>query len=305
MDAQEKTYMNNSLLYPSLELIKHDTKIKGFYFIPGVFSVAFLSLILVYQTLYTYIVLLGNSESFSEKILGFFDSDYGTPTLITLWCIALFYITLMPLFEWALIRYIEAKNEDTQASRSDALGFGIVRFAPLFEYNNIFNMFKFISIVNGYLFALRFLGLDYVFALSIVFGVAFIFSVILNILTSYARYEIVLEKKWVFEAIGVSSQIALLNMKTTIRLYFMMFIMNFKVLINFMIFLIFPLLTVSILWFISSQIFSLITFIILAGVFVLLLCLMGYMAGVLEIFTTAIWYHAYKQGKEKLLHNKM
>jgi hypothetical protein len=31
-----------------------------------------------------------------------------------------------------------------------------------------------------------------------------------------------------------------------------------------------------------------------------LISMLGYMAGVLEIFTTAIWYNAYKEWKKKL-----
>lgn len=305
MSEEQNTSFNSSILYPSLKIIREDSKIKLFYFLPWVFSVAFLSLLLVYQTLYTYIVLLGNSERFWEQILQFFHSDYGTPTLISLACIVLFYISLMPIFEAALIRYIDMKEKKESASRSDALGFWIVRFAPMFEYNNIFSMFKFISIVNGYLFALRFLGLDYAFSLSVFFIVAFLFSIILNILTAYTKYEIILEKKGVFEAIWTSSQIALLNIKTTLKLYFMMFIMNIKVLINFVIFLIFPIVAAFILGFISSQIFSIIIFIFLGAIFLIVLCLMWYMAGVLEIFTSAIWYHAYREGRAKLEQNNV
>ncbi len=103
-------------------------------------------------------------------------------------------------------------------------------------------MFKLTSILNGFLFTLRFLGLDYISILFIIFSIAFFFSIFLNILIAYAKYEIILENKSVFEAIGVSSQIALLNIKTTLKLYFFMFIMNIKVILNFIVFLIFPLL---------------------------------------------------------------
>ncbi len=76
--------------------------------------------------------------------------------------------------------------------------------------------------------------------------------------------------------------------------------MNIKVLINFIIFLIFPMLAVFITGFISSQIFTTIAFSIIGWLFVLFIIVLGYMAGVLEIFTTTIWYHAYKEGKKKL-----
>mgnify|MGYP006998098990 FL=1 len=130
--------------------------------------------------------------------------------------------------------------------------------------------------------------------------IAFLFSIVLNILIAYAKYEIVLENKWVFEAIWASSQIALLNIKTTMRLYVLMFIMNIKVVLNFIVFLIFPIMAIFITGFITSQTFATIAFIILWGLFLFLLLVMGYMAWVLDIFTTAIWFHAYKHWKEKL-----
>lgn len=288
------------ILFPSLQIIRTDSKIKRFYFFPGLLSVVFLSILLVYQAIYTYIVLLGNKDKALEIILDFFHSQYATELIITAVIFIFFYIVLIPIFEWALIRYINNKRTEWTASRSDSIGFGIFKFYALFEFNNIFNMFKFISIINGYLFTLRFLGLEYLTSVSIFFSIAFFFSIILNILIAYARYEIVLENKWVFEAIGSSSQIALLNIKTTMRLYVLMFIMNIKVILNFIVFLIFPIVSVFIAGFITSQTFATIAFIILGLLFLFLLLVMGYMAGVLDVFTTAIWYHAYTEWKKKL-----
>lgn len=125
-------------------------------------------------------------------------------------------------------------------------------------------------------------------------------SILLNIFTAYAKYEIVLENKGVFEAVGISSQIALLNMKVTGKLYLFMFLMNIKVVINFIVFLFFPLVAVFLAGVLTSQIFATIAFVILGILFLIFISILGYMAGVLDVFTTAIWYHAYMSGKEKL-----
>ncbi len=289
-----------NILNPSLELIRNDSKIKRFYFFPGLLSVIFLSVLLLYQVVYTYVILLGRKDDALELILQFFHSDYLSETLIVSTIFVILYIILIPIFEWWLIQYIDKKSGGESASRSDSIWFGVFRFYPLFEFNNTFNMFKFISIINGYLFTLRFLGLEYLTSLSIVFTIAFLFSIILNILIAYARYEIVLAGKWVFEAIGWSSQIALLNIKTTLRLYVLMFIMNIKVIFNFIVFLIFPILSAFIVGFISSQTFATIAFVILWILFLFLLLVLGYMTAVLDVFTTSIWYNAYKQWKKKL-----
>ncbi|MDA9129255.1 hypothetical protein N9J72_02140 [Candidatus Gracilibacteria bacterium] len=288
-----------NILAPSLEIIRDDSKIKKFYFFPGLFSVVFLGVLFLYQVAYTYVVLLGREEEAFSIILSYFHSEYLTLYIIIAVVFVIFYLILIPIFEGALIQYIDSRK-DGKASRSDALGVGIFRFYALFEFNNIFNMFKFISIVNGFLFSLRFLGIEYLTGLAIFFVVAFLFSFIVNIVVAYARYEIVLQKKGTFEAIGVSSQISLLNIKTTLKLYFLMFIMNIKVMINFLLFLVFPLFAVFVTGFLTSTIFTTIALFVLGIVFLFLLLVLGYMAAVLDIFTTAIWYHAYKEGKAKL-----
>jgi hypothetical protein len=295
MDAN----FTQQILIPSLELIRSDTKIKRFYFLPWLLSVIFLSVLLVYQSVYTYVELLWNRDQLLQVLLDIFHSQYMTEILITSVIFILFYVIATPIFEGALIRYIK-DSESGVASRSDAFWFWLVRFYAVFEYNNIFNMFKLTSILNAFLFSLRYLGVNYIEVLAIIFFIAFLFSLILNILIAYARYEIVLENKGVFEAISSSSRIALLNIKVTLRLYAFMFLMNIKVVINFFIFLVFPLLGVFIAWIITSQIFATIAFIILWGIFVFLLIILWYMAAVLDIFTTTIWYKAYTVGKKRV-----
>ena len=76
------TSFTEDILNPSLELIRNDYKIKRFYFFPGLLSVVFLSVLLVYQVVYTYVVLLGKKDQALEVILAFFHSEYLTETLI-------------------------------------------------------------------------------------------------------------------------------------------------------------------------------------------------------------------------------
>ncbi len=294
-------HFTKNILLPSLHIIKNDVKIKRFYFIPGLMSVIFISVLLVYQVVYTYVELLGNSDTMMRIILTFFHSDYATEIIIASWIFIILYTILTPIFEGWLIKYIQKSSEEEgQASRSDAIWHGVVRFAPMFEFHSIFSLFKLMSIINGYLFSLRFLWMDYIWIISIFFIIAFFFSLILNIFIAYTRYEIILEKCSVFQAIGVSSQIALLNIKTTLKLYILMFIMNIKVIINFIVFLIFPILMVFILGFITSQTYATIAIVMLLWVFIFLLLILGYLAAVLEVFTTAIWYYAYFEWRKKI-----
>ena len=259
----------------------------------------FLSLILTYQWIYTYIELLWNKDEALMMLLDFFHSDYLTPVIIG-WVITfLSYIIIMPVFEGALIRYINQRKKDW-ASCSESLWVGMFRFYPLFEFNSIVSIFKFITLINAYLFTLRLLWLEYFFVINIFFTVVFLFSCLINILLAYARFEIVLENKSTFEAIWVSTQISLIHLKTTVKLYFMMFLVNMRVILNFILFIIFPLLAVTITSLVGSLIFTTILLVILGWVFLLFLLALWYLAGVLEIFTKSMWYKSYLIGKEKL-----
>ncbi len=287
------------ILQPSLELIRNDAKLKKFYFFPGFFSMLFLSLIFTYQWIYTYVELLWNKDQALEIILSFLHSSYIIEILIVIAVIFLIYIIVMPIFEGALIRYIDQRRNGS-ASCSESLWVGMFRFYPLLEFNSIVSIFKFISLINAYLFSLRLLWLEYISILNIFFIVIFLFSCVINTLLAYARFEIILENKSTFESIGISTKISLIHIKTTLKLYFMMFLLNIRVILNFILFILFPLLALSITSYVGSLIFTTILLVILWWVFLFFILALWYLAWVLEIFTKAMWYKSYKIGKEKL-----
>lgn len=296
---QDDSFKRN-IIIPSLNFIKNDSKVKKFYFLPWLLSIIFLTVILVYQSIYTYIVILWNKEKALKIILDFFHSDYAVEFIATLIIFLICYIIIIPIFEWWLIRYIDNKTKDDYVSCSDSVWFWLVRFYKLFEFNNIFSEAKFMAIVNGYLFSIRFFWVEYIKYITYTFIVLFFASTIINILVAYARFEIVLHNKWVFAAIWTSSRISLLNMKTTIRLYFLKFFLNIRVILNFIIFLSFPVLFTLMFWFITSKVFLVIWIIFLSIIFIALILFLWYLTAVLEIFTTSVRYFAYRLWKEKL-----
>ncbi len=288
------------IITPAWNLVKEDVKIKKMYFLPGLLWVIFLTVILVYQTIYTYVVIFNKKEQVLELILKFFHSDYFLE--VSIWLASIFFINffILPIFEWALISYINKKSANGNASSSDALWVGIFNFFPLLEYSSIFSEFKLITIINVYLFLLRFIGLDYIGYLNYSLIGAIIFSFIINVLFAYTKYSIVIEGKSVLGAIGVSSKMAILNPKITVKLYFLMFVLNLRVFVNFIIFLLFPVIIFSAILYITSQIFLLIALVILWILFFWFIIFLAYMSTVLEIFKATIWYFAYEESKKKL-----
>ncbi len=150
--------MNNiikdKIIIPSWNIIKEDNKIKRFYFIPWLLSIIFLTFLLVYQFIYTYVILFWKKEKAFEIILNFFHSDYLVESIIAFVIFLLIYFILSPIFEWWLIKYIYNKDKNIKLSCTDVFSLWLYKFLPVFEYNNIFSEFKFISIVNFYLFTL-------------------------------------------------------------------------------------------------------------------------------------------------------
>lgn len=296
--------IKNKIFIPAWNIIKNDSKIKKFYILPWLLSIIFLTILLVYQSIYTYVIVFWKKEDALIVILKFIHSDYLIEVLITTIIFLIIYFFLGPIFEWWLIKYIHSKDNNKSMSTSEAFGQWLYRFGSIFEYNNIFSEFKLISILNGYLFTIRFLWIEYISIINYTFIILFILWMFFNILLSYSKYVIIIEDKWVFEAIGTSSKITILNPKRTIKLYFLMFFLNLRVIFNFLIFLSFPIIIVFAIWLITSKIFLLVAITILVILFIILILALWYLTAVLEVFKTAIWYYAYLEWKKILEDGK-
>jgi len=261
----------------------------------------FLMIILVYQVIYTYVELFNQKDKALSIILNIFHSWYITEILIIWGIFLLFYIIIIPIFEWSLIWYISKKDSiETQISLSDSISNGVYRFLPLFEYGNIFSQFKFLSIINIYLFCLRFLGIEYIMFLNYIFAFLLVISTIINILFVYCRFEIVLNNKKALESLSGSAKIAILNITTTARIYFFLFLVNIRVILNFVVFLFFPIVIASAITYITTKIYLLIAVFILSIIFIFLIIVLWYLWGVFEIFKISVRYNAYIEWKKKL-----
>ncbi|MBW7954743.1 hypothetical protein H3C61_02935 [Candidatus Gracilibacteria bacterium] len=292
--------MEKNYILKSWDLVNHDNKIKKFYFIPGLIGVIFLMIILVYQVIYTYVVLFNKQDKALGIILNIFHSEYFIEVIIFGLILFIFYIIFIPICEGTLIWYLSKKESiDKEVSIGDSFGGGLYSFLPLFEYGNIFSQFKFISIINIYLFCLRFIGIKYIEILSSAFLGLLLISVVINILSVYGKFEIVLNNKKSIEALSESIKIAILNIKTTIKIYFFLFLLNLRILLNFFVFLLFPIIISSATLYITSKFYLFITISILTTLFIALTIILGYLGGVFDILKTSIWYNAYIDGKNK------
>ena len=292
--------LKDNIIYPAWNIIKNDSKIKNFYIIPWFLSIIFLTILLTYQSIYTYVEIFWKREEALVIILKFFHSDYVLEVIITTIVFLIIYFIFMPIFEWWLIKYIDNKKNGNNISTSEAFWLWLYKFLPMFEYNNLFSEFQFISVLNGYLFSIRFIWIEYIKNINYIFFVILILSFIINILFAYSKYIMLIENKSIITSIWTSSKITILNLPISIKLYFLMFFLNIRVIINSLIFLSFPILIIISIWLITSKIFLTIAIIILTILFIICIIILWYLTAVLEIFKTAIWYYAYIEWKNKL-----
>lgn len=297
--------MNNDIkekiILPARKTIRYDTKIKKFYIFPWLLSIIFLTALLVYQAIYTYVVIFwNNQDEVLKKLLYFLESDYWLKSVIIWIIFIIIYFLSIPIFEWWLIKYIDFKNKWNPISWSEAFWQWLYKFLPLFEYNNVFSEFKIISILNFYLFSIRFIWIEYIMVINYIFIIVFTIWIILNILFAYSKYAIVLNNKNVFQAIWESSKISILNLKRTTKLYFLIFFLNLRVIVNFIIFLFFPIMIFVVIWLITTKFLLIIAITILWVIFIWLILALWYLTAVLDVFKTALWYYAYEEGKKYL-----
>ena len=294
-----KQDLKKDIITKAWNTILDDSKIKKLYFFPWLVSIIFFTLLLVYQVVYTYVEIFDWKEQVLTILLNIFHSTYIVEIIILALVFLVIYIITIPIFEWGLIYYLDNKEKKENISSWDIISSWLYKFLPVFEYNNIFSQFKLISILNIYLFCLRFIWLEYIWLINYIFLFLFLLSVIINILFAYSKYEIILNKKKALESITSSIKISILNIWLTSKLYIFMFLLNIRVIINFLVFLIFPIIIISAIIYITSKIFLIITLAIFSIIFLFLILFLWYLSWVLDVFKTAIWYYAYKEAKEK------
>ena len=91
--------LKQNIILPAWEIIQEHSKLKRFYFLPGLLSIIFLSVLLVYQAIYTYVEVFGYKEQAFEVILNFFHSNYALEVIIGGAIFFIIYILISPIFE--------------------------------------------------------------------------------------------------------------------------------------------------------------------------------------------------------------
>jgi len=91
--------LKDNIILPAWKTIHDDARIKKFYLFPGLLSIVFLTVLLVYQSIYTYVKIFGKTDEALLLILKFFHSDYVFEVAITSIIFLIIYFICMPIYE--------------------------------------------------------------------------------------------------------------------------------------------------------------------------------------------------------------
>ena len=91
--------LKENIILPAWKIIQNDSSIKKVYFFPGLLSIIFLTALLVYQAIYTYVEIFEKKDEAFVILLNFFHSDYLIEVIVSAIIFLVIYILIMPIFE--------------------------------------------------------------------------------------------------------------------------------------------------------------------------------------------------------------
>lgn len=222
-----------------------------------------------------------------DQVFSFWE-HFFFQVLIVLIFVLILYFLLPPIWEWALISYLDKKK-----SIWNCIWKGFLNFFKMFELHWFLSLFSFlfffIVVTRLYIFWM----LDSIFILPLLI-IWFIFILFFNFTLVYTRYLIILEWYDVFESIKQSIKLTFLNIKYTLKYFLIYVLLYIRYIINILIVVWTPLLVLYI--FLKSEIsnIEIVKYSIFFIMF-LLFILVAYVNWIVEAFFIAMWYEIFKK----------
>ena len=233
-----------------------------------------------------------------QYILNRSQNNHMTVTiLIIIVIIFLWYFLLYPIWEAAIIHYLDEEWQRT----GKVIWKWMNDFFVMFEFDAMmfsFSTFMYMITILR-MFMLRILDNSFIIILVII---RWVVVVLATVLWSYVKFAIVLEWQHVFGAIKRSASLTIMNFGTTIKFVIIQLFLMVRFILNAIVVMGIPFLIVYVaIWF--NVIESKIVWYVIAISVIVLLFLMAYINAIIEAFFMAYRYKVYKsiieQEKEK------
>ncbi len=285
--------MKDKILISAYEQILEDTKLIRLATITYIFHSIIFVVYILYQTYFIFSQISWNTWLL-QLILKYIQSLLNHENLLIISIILLSilligYFLLPPIAEASIIYYLN----DKEKKWSKSLWKWVLKFFPMFELHGFLSLFSFLAffIAISRFYVLNILSHPLVITITIIW---LILIIVISIITPYTKYIIVLENKWLKEAIKSSLSLTLENFPTTIKYVFINYILYIRFLINILIIVWIPLITIVLIVKFNlnnSEIWKyILIIIILTTTF-----LTAYINGIIEAFFLTYWNKVYKK----------
>jgi len=197
------------------------------------------------------------------------------------------FFLIPPFCEAGLIGLISSVHKKKDVHGGDGLAFGFTNFLRMFEYRMVISVFSFVEFFTIFSLAIRNIGPST--TVYILFSILFLISLLFYFLFIYGESFIVLEKRGVIPALTSSARLVVSNLEQTLLMTLLMFLIFLRVILNVFLLFLIPFIVIFVTGFFVSQAALTIGMIVGALISLIVFALAAYLAGTLNVFTTAAW----------------
>jgi len=218
--------------------------------------------------------------------------------------VVILYLLLPSLFQGGLIYMTSETAQKRPARYSQGVAHGVLSYLRVFEFHSLISPLSVISVISLASWMVRWNGWEtlavawpvFVLLLALSFGVSFFFS--------YVDYFLVLQKKSVFDSMGKSAKMVILNLPETALMMVLMLFIAVRILINIVLILFIPIFILVAVAYFSSLSLGVWGFVIAFLVALVLVGLVSYLNATINAFATAVWvltfHELYENNKSEL-----
>lgn len=286
------------IIHEAWELTTKNPKLKWFIFIPSFIAVFIFVLEISWQS-YLYLSEFGVIETHlsihnvSEIIQFLLDNNLLAWTLFAIVFILFFSFAVPSWVLGSLILSVKQKlnNPTKYLSIRQKLIEGFDYFFLLFEFNAVSGVFSLWSIALFLATFFRYFHNSLFLFLWPLLLAYTIFSFFVTIFLSFAPYYIVCKNESLASSIKKSISLVFLNFGRTMSIILLMFLVNFRILINVLMIFGVPFGLLAAMTYFTNSFAIILSF--LLGI--ALLGLTSYLTAIVEVFSTAVWVYVFQE----------
>lgn len=279
-------------------LVQTQPKLRWFGFIPALIT----TLVGIGWLLYQYAsignVFLGEWASLDQYFgividLAMQNGEWSISLAIIAIIFVVMYMLLPSFFQGGLIHMADEAQAERPVTYSSGVAYGVLNYLRIFEFHTLFSPLSIISIISLASWMLRWNGMETLKVAWPVFILLLILSFAVSFFFSFVDYFIVLHKDPVFDAMGKSAKLVILNLPEAALMMVLMMFIGIRILINIFLILFIPILVLVLIAYLSSLSLGVWGIYIALLVALILVSIVSYLNATINAFATQVWVLTY------------